>query len=183
MKNLLKSLLIILLIALSAIDLFAQNKKMGHINSNDLLILMPERKDAETKIQEEAKKLEQQLSAMTAEYQSKVGDYQTNAATMSDLIKQTKAKEIQDLEQRIQDFQQNAQESLAKREQELLKPIVDKAKKAIEDVAKEGGFSYIFDTSAGIILYSPEGDDITPLVKKKLGLKDTAETPKTPNGK
>ncbi len=149
----------------------AQSKKFGHINSNDLLLLMPERKEAETKIQEEAKKLEQQLSTMTAEYQTKVGDYQTNSATMTDLIKETKGKEIQDLEKRIQDFQQNAQESLQKKEQELLKPIIEKAKKAIEDVAKEDGYGYVFDTSAGSVLVSPDGDNVMPLVKKKLGLK------------
>lgn len=170
MKNSLKTLLLILILSLSGFGINAQNKKMGHINSNDLLLLMPERKEAETKIQEEAKKLEQQLSTMTAEYQTKVTDYQTNSATMTDLIKQTKAKEIQDLEQRIQDFQQNAQESLQKKEQELLKPIIEKAKKAIEDVAKEGGYGYVFDTSAGVILYSPEGDNVMSLVKKKLGL-------------
>lgn len=170
MKNSFKSLLFVTIILLSVSGINAQGKKNGHINSNDLLLLMPERKEAETKIQDEAKKLEQQLSTMTAEYQTKVADYQTNSATMTDLIKQTKAKEIQDLEQRIQDFQQNAQESLQKKEQELLKPIIDKAKKAIEDVAKEGGFGYVFDTSAGVLLFSPEGDNIMPLVKKKLGL-------------
>lgn len=170
MKKLRNILSIALLGVLAVSGTNAQSKKFGHINSNDLLLLMPERKEAETKIQEEAKKLEQQLSTMTAEYQTKVNDYQTNAATMTDLIKQTKAKEIQDLEQRIQDFQQNAQESLQKKEQELLKPIVEKAKKAIEDVAKEGGYGYVFDTSAGSILYSPEGDNIMPTVKKKLGL-------------
>lgn len=170
MKNSLKKVLFILAGLFCMISTNAQSKKFGHINSNDLLILMPERKEAETKIQEEAKKLEQQLTTMTAEYQTKVTDYQTNAATMTDLIKQTKAKEIQDLEQRIQDFQQNAQESLQKKEQELLKPIIDKAKKAIEDVAKEGGYGYVFDSSAGVLLYSPEGDNILPLVKKKLGL-------------
>lgn len=170
MKSSLKSFFLILIGLLSMLGTNAQSKKLGHINSTDLLLLMPERKEAETKIQEEAKKLEQQLATMTAEYQTKVNDYQASSATMTELIKQTKAKEIQDLEQRIQDFQQNAQESLQKKEQELLKPIIDKAKKAIEDVAKEGGYSYVFDTSAGIILYSPEGDNIMSLVKKKLGL-------------
>lgn len=170
MKNLLKGFAFTALLLCCLAGVNAQAKKFGHINSNDLLMLMPERKEAETKIQDEAKKLEQQLSAMTTEYQTKVADYQTNSATMTDLIKQTKAKEIQDLEQRIQDFQQNAQESLQKKESELLKPIIDKAKKAIEDVAKEGGYGYIFDTSAGVILYSPEGDNIMALVKKKLGL-------------
>lgn len=171
MKKAIKISFFSLSFLLFVISANAQAKKFGHINTNDLLLKMPERDSAQVKIQDEAKKLEQQLSAMTMEYQTKVNDYQANAAAMSDLIKQTKAKEIQDLEQRIQEFQQNAQEALQKKEQDLLKPIIEKAKKAIEDVAKEGGYSYVFDTSAGVLLYQPESDDILPLVKKKMNLK------------
>ena len=67
--------------------------------------------------------------------------------------------------------QKNAQEQLQNREAELLKPIIDRAKKAIEDVAKEGGYTYILDAGTAAILYSQDSDDIMPLVKKKLGLK------------
>ena len=63
-----------------------------------------------------------------------------------------------------------AQESLAKKENEILKPIIDKAKKAINDVAKEKGYDYILDTGLGMVLYASDSEDILPLVKKKLGL-------------
>ena len=53
----------------------------------------------------------------------------------------------------------------------MLKPIVDRAKKAIEEVGKENGYTYIFDAGVGAVLYSQDSDDIMPLVKKKLGLK------------
>ena len=66
---------------------------------------------------------------------------------------------------------QNAQEQLQGREQELLKPIIYRAKKAIEDVAKEGGYTYILDAGTAAVLYSQDSDDIMPQVKKKLGLK------------
>ena len=61
--------------------------------------------------------------------------------------------------------------SLQEKEKELLQPIIDRAKQAIAEVAKENGYTYIFDTSAGTLLYQQDSDDILALVKKKLGLK------------
>ena len=107
---------------------------------------------------------------MTAEYQQSIQDYQSNESTYTDLVKQDKISEITNLEQRIQSFQQNAQESLAAKEQELITPILDKARNAIEEVAKEGNFTYIFDASTGNILYAAESENILPLVKAKLEL-------------
>ena len=158
------SLLIIL--ALSAI---AQNK-FGYIDSQELLMLMPERKTAETDVQNFAKSLEAQLGSMTAEYQQSVQEYQTNEATYTDLVQQDKVAEITGLEQRIQTFQQNAQQSLQTKEKELLEPVMEKARKAIEDVATEGGYTYIFDRSNGTILYAKESENVIDLVKKKLKL-------------
>ena len=94
-----------------------------------------------------------------------------NQAGWTDLIRQTKQREIQDMAARIEEFQQNAQKQLQDREQELLKPVIDRAKKAIEEVAREGGYTYILDAGTAAILYDGGGDDIMPLVKKKLGLK------------
>src|SRR5690606_821818 len=144
--------------------------KFGHINSQELLELMPERTTAEQELQKFAEQLETQLKTMTTEWETKMNDYRANQSVMSDIIRQTKEEEIANLEQRIQAFQQNAQQSLAKKETELVEPMLDKAKKAIEAVATENGYTYIFDTSAGVLLYQPEGDDVLPLVKKKLGL-------------
>jgi outer membrane protein len=131
---------------------------------------MPERKTAEEEVQTLAKSLESQLQAMTAEYQQSVQEYQANEATYTDLVKQDKVTEITGLEQRIQSFQQNAQQALQSKEQELLEPILKKARKAIEDVASEGDYTYIFDKSVGSILYVKESENILEKVKKKLKL-------------
>jgi len=147
----------------------AQNK-FGYIDSQELLMLMPERKIAETKVQEFAKVLETQLGSMTAEYQQSVQEYQANESTYSDLVKQDKVADITNLEQRIQAFQQNAQKELQAKEQELLEPILTKARKAIEDVAVDGKYTYIFDKSIGSILYAKDSENVIHLVKKKLGL-------------
>lgn len=79
-------------------------------------------------------------------------------------------RELQELEQRIVDAQEKAQEDLQKQEQELLAPMVDRTNTAIRDVAAAGNFTYIFDTSAGMVLYYDKGEDILPAVKAKLGI-------------
>ena len=164
-----KKITFLALLCILTLSSIAQNK-FGYIDSQELLMLMPERKTAETEVQEFAKSLEAQLGSMTAEYQQSVQEYQANETTYTDLVKQDKVAEITSLEQRIQAFQQNAQQSLQTKEQELLEPILSKARKAIEDVATEGDYTYIFDKSIGSILYAKESENVIPLVKKKLGL-------------
>ena len=139
-----KILLTICLVVAGLFAAEAQNK-LGYINSNELLSIMPESTEMQTELQSYAKGLESSLAAMQAEGEKKLADYQQNEATMSDLVKQDKVRELESIQQRILEFQQNAQESLAAKEQELITPILDKARKAIEDVAKEGNFTYIFD--------------------------------------
>ena len=164
-----KILLTICLVVAGLFAAEAQNK-LGYINSNELLSIMPESTEMQTELQSYAKGLESSLAAMQAEGEKKLADYQQNEATMSDLVKQDKVRELESIQQRIPEFQQNAQESLAAKEQELITPILDKARKAIEDVAKEGNFTYIFDASTGNILYAAESENVLPLVKAKLGL-------------
>ncbi|HEX5002166.1 MAG TPA: OmpH family outer membrane protein [Bacteroidia bacterium] len=149
----------------------AQTLKFGHINSTELLAAMPETKMADSTLKKFGSSLETQLKTMTNEYQSKISDYRANEASMADPIKDAKAKEIGDLEQRIQDFQDSAQQSLSKKKEEVYTPIIKKAEEAIKSIAKEKSYSYIFDTSAGVVLYAQDSDDIMPLVKTKLGLK------------
>ena len=145
--------------------------KIGHINSNDLMQIMPGRDSAQTVLQNEAAELENTFKEMQAEAEKRYNDYVANQAGWTELIRQTKQRELQDMAARIEEFQQNAQKQLQEREQEVLKPIIDRAKKAIEDVAREGGYTYILDTGTAAVLYDGGGDDIMPLVKKKLGLK------------
>lgn len=161
----------ILLLVISTSTIFAQSKiKLGHIDSNELLKMMPGRDSALAKYSEYGKTLESTLATMKNEFDTKYKDFADNQATMSELIQKTKTKELQDLQGRIEDFKASAQKSLSDKENELLSPIINKAKKAIEEVAKENSFTYVFDTGSGVFLYS-DGEDILPLVKKKLNIK------------
>ena len=144
--------------------------RKAHINSNDLMQIMPGRDSAQTTLQAEVQELEATLKSMQSEMEKRYNDYMENQSGWTELIRQTKQREIQDMGARIQEFQENAQKQLQQREADLLKPIIDRAKKAIEDVAREGGYTYILDSGTASILYSQDSDDIMPQVKKKLGL-------------
>jgi len=142
--------------------------KLGHIDRQALMLMLPERKAAETKMQDFAKTLDARLQAMGQEYQNKVTDAQSRAENMTKTEQQVAMREIQELEQRISDAQEKAKDDLSKQENELLAPMVERTNKAIQDVAAEGSFTYIFDTSAGMVLYAGGGTDILPQVKTKL---------------
>lgn len=145
--------------------------KLGHINTTALLSQMPETKNADSLLQKFGNSLESQLKTMTAEYQNKIADFKAKEGSMAEPVRDAKVKEIGDLEQRIQDFQESAQSSMQKKKEELYSPVIKKAEEAINAVAKEKSYTYIFDTSVGAVLYAADSDDIMPMVKQKLGLK------------
>jgi len=159
---------------------FAQ-LKFGHINSTELIQLMPETKKADTTLKKFGESLETQLKTMSAEYQTKLQTYQSKRDSLPDAVRGIKEQELQDLGGRIQDFQQTAQESIQKKKEELYGPILKKAEDAIKGLAKEKGYAYIFDTAPGSssVIYAQESDDMMPMVKTKLGITG-ASTPAPP---
>lgn len=180
MKNLVKSIAIVALTVGSFSVANAQ--KIAHISLDSLITLMPESKTAQEVAQKYLKDLETQVATMETELQTKYNDYMQNSAGMSDLVRQTKEKELQDLNRRIEDFKMQAQQDYQQKYGELSKPIYDKAKKAIEAVAKENSYKYVLDTSAGNVLYTEPADDIMGLVKKKLDSMPAANIPGATGG-
>lgn len=171
MKQIIKFSLVII-IAFTALQSSAQKaQKLGHINFAQLYELMPGQDSIRAEFTSFQEQLQSQFQAMQTEYETKLADYQANQATLSSIIKQTKEKEILDLQRRIQEFQQTAQEELQNKESELTAPVIEKARNAVKDVAKENGYTFIFNSTEGLLLYSETADDIMALVKKKLGLK------------
>ena len=124
-----KKITSILLVTFSCLTstLFAQDK-FGHIHSEQLLMIMPETADADKAIQEYSQMLETQLQAMYGEYQTKAGEFQTNEGLMTDIVKEAKIKEIQDLELRIQQFQQTSKKAFNKKEMKCFRHFLKKHK-------------------------------------------------------
>jgi outer membrane protein len=171
MKNFLKVIAVIaLFISMSSAASAQGAQKIGYIDFNGLIAAMPGVDSVKIKLQKYQQTLTDQLDAMRAEFENKYLDYQNQSASMSDLIKQTKEKELQDLQGRIDGFQTKAQQDLQAKQQELLQPIVEKAKAAVKEVAKENKYTYILNAIDEIVLYAEPADDVTPIVKKKLGI-------------
>ena len=158
-------------------------QKIAHLNLDSLVSGMPETQVAREQAQNYLKDLEKTMMSMEQELQTKYNDYLANEATMSDLVKKTKQEELQSMQKRIEDFRTQAQQDYQAKYQLLITPILDKAKKAIEMVAKENGYKYVLDASAGFILYSEPSDDILPAVKKKLDTMPPASLPGSNNNK
>lgn len=154
-----------------AVSFISQAQKIAFIELDSLVSLMPEMIQARKASEDYSKQLQSELADMQKELNEKSVVYKNNEKTYTDLVKQTKQKELQDLNQRLQDFQQQAQADFQKKNVELMKPINEKAKKAIAKVAKAKGYKIVLDTTLGGVLYYEPTDDIFLLVKAELGIK------------
>lgn len=163
-------LLVIVFVAASMFAFAQKGSKVGHINSQELITAMPAAKAAQDSLELFAKSLRSQFEKMDQELQAMAQEFQEQQKTMSELVRETKLSEYADKQKRLSDFQTKANQAIAQKEQELFKPIADKAMAAIEKVAKANAYNYILDQAQGGILYQ-SGDDLLPLVKKELGIK------------
>ncbi len=159
---------------------FAQGLKLGYVNSQELLQSMPEMTKSETELKTLAKSYEDQLITMSQELEKKVKDFQATEKTMSEAVREVKGRELQDLQARMESTKESAQEKIQKRKEDLYKPILEKADKAIREVAKEKNYDYVFDASAGSLLFAKESENILDAVKAKLGIKAGATATTTP---
>lgn len=166
-----KAILALALFVGTASIAFAQ-QKIGHINADELLQLMPETKKAQTELETYGRQLEKDLTDMETELQNKIDSFRANEKMMTTLARETKTKELQELQMRIQEYSQRAQQDLQQKQVELLTPVIEKATKAVQEVAKENGFSYILDSSPSkaVVVFAENGEDIMPKVKAKLGM-------------
>lgn len=173
MKRFIGVLALIVVVTFLGQHAIAQNFKFGHINSDELIKAMPEYDSAVVKLQKLQKELNNQLELLTVDLNNKANAYDKEMKNLSDLVKQTKEQELQDMQRRIQEFQTNAQTELQDKQVTFFQPIYNKADKAIKDVGKEGGYTYVFDVAKGQLLYFDEtkSTNVITLVKTKLGLK------------
>jgi len=169
MKRILTIIFTVSLLAFTS-STFAQSK-FAHINGQELLQVMPERDSAEVKLNAYGQDLSEQIEELHVEYNNKVNSYMQRRESLSDAIREAREKELSQLQQRIQEFEATAQQDYQRMQGEVMRPLMEKADKAIQAVAKREGYIYVFDLSAGSVVYfSDESVDIMPLVKKELGI-------------
>jgi outer membrane protein len=172
MKNVLKLTLAVVMVMFSS-SLFAQ--KFGRINSQEIIANMAETKEAQTQLEAFATELQAQMESIQVEFNTKFQEYQKGAATMSDSVKQIKEKELTEIQTRLRDFEQMAQQDIQKKQMELFQPIQEKAVNAINEVAKAGGYVFVYDVISGSMAYVDEATvtDLGPAVRTKLGITET----------
>lgn len=149
--------------------------KLGYTNIDYVLSQTPEAKDIQNQLTIQRTQAENELKRMQTELQTKAETYEKGAAQMSDVIRKDRETELQGLQGRIQEFGRTAEQSLQTKYQQLVNPVVQKIQKAIDAVAKETGYQYVFNLDAGantipILLVAPEENNITELVLRKLGI-------------
>ena len=162
-----KKIIFITLMTFLTTNIFAQNK-LGHVNAQEILVQMPAFKTAENDLKQFQINLENRLSGLLSELEQLRKSYEATASSLTDLEKQDKELEMQSLYQRIETFQADAQELLQKEEQKLITPIQTELLNAINEVAKEGNYTYILTSE--VFLFANESNDVGDLVRKKLGL-------------
>lgn len=167
-----KRVLLAIALTLGIATSVSAQQKVGHINVDELLSIMPETKAAEVDIQAYATQLEGDASAMQQEYMTKMQNAQANADTWTQLRLQKEQEELELMGQRIMQFNQSAQQELQLKQRDLMMPIIEKAQEAVNKVAADNGFTYILDASAskGVVIYLDCGENIMPLVKAELGI-------------
>ncbi|MBQ9204688.1 MAG: OmpH family outer membrane protein [Prevotella sp.] len=161
--------LFIMMLMLAPMAAFAQ--KFGHVNSQEIIQIMPEFAKARTEIETLTKQYEADLKSMQEELQKKGEAFEKEEATLPENIKQRRQQELQDMYQKIQQSYQDNQQALAKEQSERMQAITSKVLDAIKKVGDEGNYVYIMDMGSGIPYISTTlSTDVTADVKKKLGL-------------
>lgn len=164
-----KTLLLAAALCVGSIGFVGAQSKIAHINTQELIQAMPEMKDAKAQLETLSKTYQTDLQNMGTEFQNKVKQYDSEAATKTQEENTKRAQEVQTMEQNIRQYQAKAQQDLQKKEFDLLKPITEKAKDKILEVARAQGYEYVLDSSQGATIMA-DGKDLLPDVKKALNI-------------
>lgn len=169
---------IILIAAAALVSLSASAQKFAHVNFNELVMLMPAADSARAQIAASQQEAQDTYKSMTDEFQVKYQQYQQKSSTWTPAIRESKEKELQDIQTRIQDFDQSIQQELQQQQQQLMAPIQQKAIAAVEKLAKEGGYIYVFEKASMLYVDETQSVDLTPAARKALNIPDgrTLET-------
>jgi len=153
-------------VALLGFQTINAQAKTAHVEVQDIMTKMPAVLEAQNQLKKLSDTYTAEYKTMVDEYQSKLKKYDTEAATVTDAVNQTRQQEVQDMAKRIGDYQETAQKDLQKKEADLMKPITEKVKASIQKVGKAKGYQYVLNATD---LLLADGPDLTADVKKDLG--------------
>ena len=148
----------------------AQELKWAYVDFNEIVMLMPEMDEARATMEENQKTNEEILVAMYEEYQTKMQQYQQKAETWTPAIRESKEKEIMEIQARFEQTQQSLQQEIQQLQQSLQAPIYEKAQNTVNDVAKAKGVAFVFEKSSLLYVDPAQGIDLTPDARAALNI-------------
>ena len=163
---------ILAIAALAFLTLGASAQKLGRVNFTELYQLAPEADAAREQTNAMQAEAEETFNTMVEEYNSKASQYQQKSSTWTAAIKEAKEKELMDIQNRVQQFQQSFTQELQQKQAELMNPIMEKAQKAVQDLAKAQGIVAVFDESTALYFDESAVVNLTPAARKSMGIKD-----------
>lgn len=150
----------------------AQTLKIGLVDFSDVLANHPETATAQQTLSDRQKDYEKAYNQLQEEMKRLYDEFQNMGENTLPAIRERKARDIADYQQKMQEFEQTVMQDMQKTQSELMQPIIAQIQQAVESVGKENGFSLVQIKDPQIVLYyQAPVEDITPLVKAKLNIK------------
>lgn len=165
-----KKIILVMAAALVALSASAQNLKFAHVNFNELVMLMPEADSARAQMNASQQEAQDTYKSMMDEFQNKYQQYQQKSSTWTAAIRESKEKELADIQNRIEEFNQSIQQELQQQQSQLMAPIQKKAVEAVNKLAKEGGYIYVFEQGSLLYFDAAQSTDLTPAARKALNI-------------
>jgi outer membrane protein len=164
-----KKILLIAATAFAAVTAFAQ-PKFAHVNSTELVQLCPEMDKARETMTAASNEAQETFNDMQTEFNTKLQTYQTKGSTWTQAIRESKEKELTEIQQRLQEFSQTVQVELQQQQEQLMAPIYQKVNETVQDLAKKGGYIYVFDVQSLLYVDDAQSHDLTQEARKALNI-------------
>lgn len=147
-------------------------QKFGYVDTAEIVQSMPQVKEANANIETYRNQLQKKGQEKLKALQAKYGDLEKKQSRgeISRVELEAEVEKLKTEESELMKFDQDSQEKIIAKSQKLLQPLTDKIQEAINAVAAEQGYAYIFDSSTGFVLYADTAADCSQLVRAKLGL-------------
>ena len=162
---------IFVIAAMALLTLSASAQKIARVNFTELVQLMPEADKARETMAAASKEADETYKTMVEEFQTKYQQYQQKASTWTASIKESKERELSDMQQRIQEFQQSVSQELQEQQNTLMAPIYQKAQEEVEKIANAQNVDVLLDSSSALY-FSTAIIDLTAEARKALGIKE-----------
>ena len=163
-------LLLVAVLFMGATTITNAQAKMAHINTQQLVEAMPDMKSAQSQLEKLQKTYDTEIKAMAKELDDKIKRYGAEAESKTDEENRKRAEEVQTMQNNIAAYRQQALQDLQKKEVDIVQPILERAKAAIQKVARAQGIQYVFDSTSGTGVILADGTDLMADVKKELGI-------------